>query len=293
MADVTSIDQNRVQVVKDDEITFDTHRPSITLFPDNQRIVHTNWQIDFPSLIQARAYYRNVIDGGSYCELWSTLFWQEWGPFEAYRNENYYSQAPQNSIPGPTTRTLPQQSLGFVPGASNFLDIRVRLTRTVTPPPFGGHLPPIMFFPQGEWINLGNGGSCPVEFFPPMIRHFDIVREGNEVFLRRYQSVKNTNSLLAPGGNPQANIAVNQSGWNSLNQKLVGVSSYSDGTDGAQLNPYSNTELAILINQRGPSGGNSRRPNSGQDECAGGWPDLRSLYSADIIITPGLYRGAA
>jgi len=290
MVDATYIDNGRIQVVAADDVAFDTARPSVTLYPDASRVVHNGYGIEFPSLIQARAYYRNAYGNGSYCELWSTLFWQEWGPSEPYYNENYFSQNPGNSRPGPTTRNLPQQHLGSVPASSNYLDIRVRLTRTITPPPFGGIQPPIPLFPEGEWITLP-GGSCTVEYFPPMIRHFDIVREGNDLWLRRYQSVRNTNSLAAPGGNPQAAISSNQSGWNSLNQKLVGVSTYSDGTDGAQLNPYSNTELAVLINARGPANdGRSRRPNSGSDECAGGWPDLRSFYTADIIITPGRYR---
>jgi hypothetical protein len=152
--------------------------------------------------------------------------------------------------------------------------------------------PPIMFPPNGEWITLP-GGSCPTEYFHPLIRHFDIVRSGNSMYLRRFQSTYNSGSNLAPGGHAQAAISTNQSGWNSFNQRLYGTSTYSDGTDPSVLAPYSNTELAILINKRGPANdGNTRRPG-GSDACNGSWPDLTSAYSADIIITPGRYTPAS
>lgn len=289
MVDATYIDNNRIQVVQSDEVVFDTDRPSITLLPDSQRIVITGMTVTFPSLIMARAYYRNQSGAGSICELWSTLFWQEWGPDEVLHNEAYFSANPSGSIPGPTTRNLPQQYLGSLPANSNYQDIRVRLTRTVTPPPFFGLEPPFMFPPNGEWITLP-GGSCPVEAFEPMTRHFDIVRSGNDMYLRRYQSVTNTGSGLAPGGNPQNNIAVNQSGWNSSAQIFHGAGSASDGTPPTQLRPFANTELATLISRNGPSNdGTSKRPN-GSGQCTGSYPDLTSTYSADIIITPGIYK---
>lgn len=283
MVDATYIDNNRIQVVQSDEVVFDTDRPSITLLPDSQRIVITGMTVTFPSLIMARAYYRNASGAGSICELWATLFWQEWGPDEGYYNE-------LNGLnPGPTTRNLPQQYLGSLPANSNYQDIRVRLTRTVTPPPFFGLEPPFMFPPNGEWITLP-GGSCPVEAFQPMTRHFDIVRSGNDMYLRRFQSVTNTNSPLAPGGYSQSNISVNQSGWNSRAQIYHGAGTPSDGTSPTVLNPASNTQLATLISRNGPSNdGTSKRPG-GAGQCLGSYPDLTSTYSVDIIITPGIYK---
>jgi hypothetical protein len=74
MVDATYIDNDRLQVIQNSDISFDTNRPSITLFPDSARIVQTR-TITFPSPVQARAYYRNV-SGGTVCELWSTLISQ-------------------------------------------------------------------------------------------------------------------------------------------------------------------------------------------------------------------------
>ena len=241
-----------------------------------------NFQIVFPSLIQSTAYYFNA-NGAGRCALWSTLIWQEWGPDEPNYNELYYPANPGNSPrKDATRRTLPQELLGTVPAASNYLDIRVRLRRTKTPPNFLQQTPPIMFMPENQWINLP-GGSCPTEYFAPMVRLFEIVRTGNNIHLRRFQSVRNSQDGydVAPDGNPQRNLAVNESGWNS--------NAYSTNSEGlnpsTELEPRSNTQVAYLINQRSPGG----RPNN-SNQCAGNFPDLGSTYSADIIITPGYHK---
>lgn len=128
------LDNNHFQVIRNDDVSFDTDRPSVELFPANTQIVKSGFQIEFPGFFQAYAYYRAAPSGFSECELWTTVFWQEWGPDEAFHNEEYFPGAPQNSTPGPTTRNLPRILLGYVPAETNFLDVRVKLTRTTTPP---------------------------------------------------------------------------------------------------------------------------------------------------------------
>lgn len=289
MVDATYIDNDRIQIVQNDDISFDTARPSIALFPDSSRIVQTR-TITFPSLLQARAYYRAAYGGGAVCELWSTLFWQEWGPDESHHNEIWYINAPGSSIPGPTTRNLPREYVGSVPAESNYLDIRVTLNRTITPPAFLGISPPVVIPPQGQQITLP-GGSCPLETFGGMKRMFNVVRIGNDIYIERYQSVVNSNTDNAPDGNPQRNISTNQSGWNSESQNSYSATSWSDGTNFSAMNPRSNTELAVLMVQKGPlPSGQNRRP-SGADPCSqAAWPDLTSVYSCSLVITPGRYR---
>lgn len=290
MVDATYIDNNRVQVINNDDISFDTERPSVALFPDDERLVITGLSVQFPSPLQGTAYFRGVTGPGAVCEYWSTLVWQEWGPNESYHNELYFPGNPPASIPGPTTRNLPSTLLGTVAAESNYLDIRARINRTVTPDPFLGVQSPVSTFPYNEWINLSSGGSCPVEFHYPLMRHFDIRRSGNSIYLDRYQSCHNTNSRLAPGGYPQRNIAVNESGWNSFSKFKN-----SDGLGAGTFHPYSNQNLIYLMNSKGPTPtGFNRRPGSGSDECDfSTFKDMQSVYTVDLIITPGVYKEAA
>lgn len=275
-------DNNRVQVVNDDDISFDSERPSIELFPESSRIVKTDFEIVFPSLIQGYAYYRNqAFNLNTTCELWSLLIWQEWGPSETFHNEIYYPQNPSGSIPGPTTRNLPPIVLGSVPPETTHLDIRVRLTRTQAPPPWYGVLDTPILFKEGEWVTLP-GGSQPCETIGDATRLFEIVRSGNNVVLNRYQSCRNYDTLLAPGGYPQANIQVNQSGWNSA---IFGTTEPLSPT----LVPKTKYNIGHLIQRKGPDTNGNKRPG-GDNPCSGTAPNLQSVYRGDIVITPGRYR---
>jgi hypothetical protein len=281
MVDATYIDQGRVQIIKDDDVSFDTARPSLVMFPEANRIVRSGQVINFPSPIMMRNYYYfNSGAGPTSCSLWATLPWQEWGPDEAHHNEVYFSQAPQNSTPGPTTRNLPQEYLGSVPAGTNFLDIRANLTRIDPPAAFMEVEPPIVFFPEGVWFNIGNGGSCTCEYFDPLIRHFDIVLSGSDVYLRRYQSVRNANTDYAVNaGGTNVDIATNQSGWS--NSQIGSTEAVSESGPV----PKSNSQLASLIQAK--LGGNTQKRPSQNDRCSGPFPDLASTYVGDIIITPG------
>lgn len=287
MVDAVYIDNNRVQVIKNNDVSFDTDRPSVKLI-ESARIVHSGRLISFPSLLMKKAYFRQVSSGLTGCNQWTTLFWQEWGPGEGYWNERYYKVSGIQDRAGPTTRNLPRESLGSVPAETNYLDIRVKLTRTQTPPAFVEYMPPVTVFPENQWIALP-GGSCPVEdYFQLMKRHFDIVREGNEVFLDRYQSVANANTLAAPFNNPQAdlrNTSLVGNGWNSDSEGAIA----SDGS--TDLLPYSNFYIATLADTKGFDASGTKRPG-GTNACNGAYPDLTSNYSADIIITPGIYRAS-
>ncbi len=283
MVDQFLAENDRIQVIRDSEIAFDTDRISVERFPDADHIVLTNYDISFPSFVQFAAYYRNQTGGGlTTCERWSTLIWQEWGPDESTHDEVYYPANPGASIPGPTTRPLTRTLLGSVPAESNYLDIRVNLNRIVTPPAFHGLEVPTVLFKQNQWITLP-GGSCPCEvLLTSASRLFNIVRIGNDIYLDRYQSVFNTNSPLAPGGYAQANISVNQSGWNSFNQR-------GSPSDGSSVAPYANNILYHLMDQKPYSLDGNKRPG-GTNPCGGSHPDLTSTYRGSIVIAPCRHR---
>lgn len=145
-------------------------------------------------------------------------------------------------------------------------------------------------FKEGEWINLP-GGSCPTETVSATARHFDIVMkevpdigsvpQPKPVYLERYQSVQNFDTLNAPGNNAQAAITSNQSGWNSRNY-------YANTSAGGNLAVKTNWQLATLLQRKADQDGN-KRPN-GTNPCTGTFKDLKSVFTGDIIIIPGRQR---
>jgi hypothetical protein len=278
MADAFYADNNRFQTIHNSDISFDTDRPSIELFND-ARIVKTNYVIEFPNFLTGYAYYRSSVSGETTCQVWSTILWQEWGPDEGFNNE-FYTPIGQSN-PGPSTRNLPRDLLGSVPAGTTYLDVRVRLTRTHNPDPwYAGNAPVITTFKQGDWINLP-GGSCPCELIGSVARQFDITRIGNNVYLERRQSGNNANTENSPGG-PQAAVSVNQSGWNSQIWGPI----YEP-----PLSPYSSYHIAHLIDNKPPDQNGNKRPN-GTNPCGGRTtiPNTRSVYTGDILITPGRHR---
>lgn len=289
-----------MQITKNDKIVFDTNAKSVQLFPTSSRIVLSNYSIAFPDLIQSTAYHRYTgafIGGGqSYCESWSTFLQQEWGPNEVNHSEQYLSAGSAVNVAGPTTRNLPQTLLGTVPAETDYLDIRVRLTRTVLPAVMWDTSRPYVLFQEGEWINLP-GGSCPTEMYQPMLfRHFDIVKEGTNVYLRRYQSVgnKGTYTNVMPSGGPIISSDANVSGgWTVRNLNTSWPN--APGTSGSYP-PIGLAWLGVLTNVKGPDlNGNKRSASNGTNPCliAGkdiSFPNMASTYTGDIIIHPGRYQ---
>lgn len=308
MVDRLDFGANRLTITKNDKVTFDSNAPSVQLFPDNTKISLTNKQIVFPNFLQGNAYHRftgGAVGINTYCESWSTLFYQEWGPTEGNYNEQDYQSAA--STPGPSTRNLPQEFLGTVPPETDYLDVRVRLTRTKLPAVMWSKARPYLLFQEGQWINLP-GGSCPTEeYFPMFIRQFDIVREvvapiggvpqRQNIWLRRYQSVrkKGTTAYIMPSGGPIIDTDANVSGgWTVGEEGLAGWN-----PTGAKTAPAREAWLACLIETKGPdSNGGKRRKGTSTgtaNQCAipglhVAYPDLGSIYTGDITIHPGRYE---
>jgi len=290
MVDAFDYQNNRMTITKNDNVVFDSDAKSVQLFPDSTKIRLTGKQIVFPNLLQANAYHRysgGIIGGLTYCESWSTLLWQEWGPTEVFLNYESFGGAL-----GASTRNLPQEYLGSVPADTDYLDVRVRLARTHVPAVLWDMSAPYVMFQEGAEINLP-GGSCPTESFPPMLfRHFDIVRDGTSVYLRRYQSVgnKGTGDYVMPSGGAIISSDSSVSGGWTIGAEGAGVGDRA---------PAQGAWLARRIDTRGPdsSGGKRRNGTSpGTDnQCyipgkSISYPDLSSTYTGDITIHPGRYE---
>lgn len=285
MVDSFVFDNNRMTITKADKVTFDSNAKSVQLFPDSTKISLTNKQVVFPNFLQANSYHRytggDAGFGNTYCESWSNLLWQEWGPTEA--NFNYIGY----NTNGRSTRNLPQELLGTVPSETDYLDVRIRLTRTKLPAVMWNTSRPYVLFQEGEWVNLP-GGSCPTEEYLPMFfRHFDIVREGTKVYLRRYQSVRNKGTaatVMPSGGTIIDSDAQTSGGWTCSDEGIWPNA------------PSRAAWLACLVQTKGPdTNGNKRRNGQATNQCnipgkQVAYPDLGSIFTGDIVIHPGRYE---
>lgn len=288
MVDAFNAQNDRFYVTNNDRISFDTDRISIELLTGSA-IIYNSINITFPSFIQGQAYYRNQtggqVGGATSCETWATLLWQEWGPDESYHDERYFPAAPQNSIPGPTTRNLPRIYLGSVPSETTYINVQAALTRTTSPPLFYSLDPVAVPFPQGVSMNLP-GGSLTCELFGVYAsRHFDIRRYGNDIYLDRYMSIRNADTTLTPGNSPPANISTNMSGWNNLY-----YNSQTYPTSGVAPTMKSNYYLNYLMERKPYSTNGNKRPGGTNPCLQNSWQDLTSIFSGSLIITPGRHR---
>lgn len=285
MVDAFNAQSDRFWVTNNDKISFDTNRASIELFPDSSRIIYNSINVVFPNMLQGQAYYRNQSSfGTTQCENWATLLWQEWGPDEVDYNERYFAANPGGSFQGPTTRNLPRILLGTVPAETTYINVQANFVRATSPPLFYGLDPVAVPFPQSTWMNLP-GGSLTCELYGVYgSRHFDIRRYGNSIYLDRYMSVWNADTLVTPGGGLPANIDFNQSGWSNYGYNNFNYPS------GAPPAPKSNYIINYIIDRRGPDTNGNKRP-TGTNPCTqNSWQDMTSVFNGSLIITPGRHR---
>jgi len=270
MVDAFYADNDEFRVIRNDRVAFDTTAPNVTLLPPSSAIVQTR-NITFPNLVQAPAYRQNAQTFGGFttthCESWNGLLPQEWGWSEPDVSPVYPSTSP-------IQRNLPQELIGTVPAGTNYIDVKIRLTRTVTPPTFLTISPPIMWAPSGQWIQL-RGGSCPMEYFAPLVRLCEFVLDGTSIYLRRYQSVRAND------------FPMNQTGGNAYNEWYT-----------QYYGNYANANVlrsipCVLLDTKGFDGNGNKLPSWGTsptNSCTWYTIDYSSVYSADIEIRPGRYR---
>lgn len=268
-------DNGRIQVINDDDISFDTDRPSIQLLPDSAKL-SISTTVTFPTLLSGPAYLQRTYGTTPYCESWSALVPQEWGP-----DETNFSPTDSGGGVQIARRNLPETFLGTVPTGTDYIDVRARMTRTKAPPAFMQQHPPLVMFKEGDWVGLP-GGSCPCEYFVPLARHFDIVLRGTSLYLRRFQSVRNNGVNFSWGTGPQNNY-----GWFTTIATAFGVS-YAGaftrfGTPAVRIQSLSGN---LSVNRRAPWAFNST------GACSITPPDYTSIYACEFEIHPGRYKPA-
>lgn len=273
MVDAFYADNNGFQVVNNDDISFDSTRPSILLLPESS-MISISMNVTFPNLLSGPAYLQRTYGTTPYCESWSALFPQEWGPGEV-------DYSPTDSL-GPlqiATRNLPEQLIGSVPAGTDYIDVRAKMTRTTSPPSFMQQGPPPVMFKEGDWIGLP-GGSCPCEYFVPMARHFDIELRGTSLYLRRFQSVRNNGQPISWNSAPQNNY-----GWFNTGAATYGASydgAYTRfGTPAVMIQTLSGD---LSVNRRAPWAFNST------GACSITPVNYTSVYSCEFQIRPGRYK---
>jgi len=87
------------------------------------------------------------------------------------------------------SKELAQTLLGTVPSGINYLDVSINLSRTNAPDQVLGNTVPIVGIKPGKWSDL-DGGCAVLERMPAFLRAIQVVRSGNNIYLRRIQSVK-------------------------------------------------------------------------------------------------------
>jgi hypothetical protein len=264
-----TVQDGQMTITKDGRIVFDTSRPLMNLVP-SAAIEVINIDIEWPNLWRGVIYHQiretqtddnsGPIDFGDYwfsCASFVGLVPQEWGPGRANNIDDIV--------------------LGTVPAGTDYLDVMVNLTNTVVP---DGYFDLAMqsTFPPGEWVKL-EGGSCGIETFPGFVRKFDIVLDGTDVVLKRYQSVGNATGAATVARNFNSAAEGNAVQW---------IAGTNAGTGGA------NAIYGGFLQSKGPTGtvGNAttHRPpgvTGSNDPCTTTPSSYASTWSGDILITPG------
>lgn len=238
-------------------------------------MVSVSMNVTFPSLLSGVAYLQRTYGPTPYCESWSALFPQEWGPDEVDYSPTFIIGQPVQVA----TRNLPETLIGSVPAGTDYIDVRARMTRTVSPPPFMQQNSPYPMFKEGEWIGLP-GGSCPCEYFVPMARHFDIVLRGTSLYLRRFQSVQNTGQHFTWGTSPANNYGWFTSNTTGNGASYTGAATYW-GTPAVLIESLGGD---ISVNRRAPWAFNST------GACSITPVDYTSVYSCEFQIRPGRFK---
>ena len=213
--------------------------------------------IQYPSFEKRNAYafdiytipVVNIVQTA--CVSYSTILPGEWGHDKA------------------SPYTLADATLGTVPAGCNYLDVTVKLSRTKAPPTFIAFDAPVMISSE-ETPGAGNSFKC--EFIPGLyVRGFDVRLVGQNVVLRRYQSVTaNDNGIeWTPGNAVYYPSGGKREGW-----------TYGGGA-GAQ-----NAHLAAIIQSK--QGGNVNKERGGSNQCSlTDTKDYSATYAGTITVRPG------
>lgn len=189
----------------------------------------------------------------------------------------------------PEERTLPNIVLGSLPAGANYIDVRVQLSRTVSPSTYLDDPVPALI-PNAQVFLPG--GSCIVEATPIWRRLFEIVISGSQIILRRRQSVSEIPVAFpnSEGWRRYAGIYRNNNG-----DRQEGSSNTWSGWGNNASTGHQAGHPAALIQSKpfGYNPGHSAPSNQAKARGRGNACSMShnhnyaSTYSGQIIIRPG------
>lgn len=259
------IEDGNIIVQEAGRTALNTAAPMMNLIP-SETITLNNYDIEFPNLWYGLGYIQarqtEIFGDVHSCSSFSALVEQEWGP----------SQSSPNN--------LPEIILGTVPVGTDYLDVRINLSRIVSPSNIL-NMPFYPAFTENSWVKL-EGGSCIAEKQSGISRLFEIVLSGTNVILRRYQSVR------AGGGftrnNPSASSG-NQSFFYS------GTNAPNDASRTSIFGTFLDNKASLNAPTHRPSGKEAGSSNNSPCNMSTSSVNYRSVYRGTIVITPGRISG--
>lgn len=281
------------------ETRWSSDFPPVNLLPEADWI-ETSLSVAFPDFTKFVNY--------GHSRWWEPPTWPgpgtEWTPSESGDTcVSITMIEPENRVLGPT-------DIGTIPADANYIDVRVKLSRTNDPYSFRDQtVPPLI---PDEWVSLP-GGSCMVEATEIWRRSLDIVLSGSTVQLIRRQSVIDYSQLSIPSNQYgyegiYGNYWPNRDNLSDAAKDPWGQSSYQawgwiSGNDfaGASGSGQRTGHPAALIQEKAFSsnsglggdtpqygGKHPRRFNACSTNNSA--HDFSSTYSGQIIIRPGYIR---
>lgn len=240
-------------------VVWSTDRRPVNLLPEDTWISRS-LTVAFPDFVKRNAYAFDISTDPltesetTSCASFVTILPGEW------------------SRSASSPRTLPQQTLGTVPAGIDYIDVRVKLSRTNAPNNYLSFSVPNMLPTQETHLP---GGSCLVESSGIWKRLFEIVLSGTSVVLRRYQSVYDGDNNIewSPGNAIQFSNGGYRQGW-----------TYGGGSDAEDAH------LAALIEGKDRTNSSSiNRWRGGSNACSLDDDDISfaSTWTGSVIIRPG------
>ena len=228
------------------DILWSTTRRPVLLLPD-EAVTLTSFDISFPHPTMDNAYALDVTIDPVFGTITTNC-------------ATYIG-----FIPGEWDSGL-SSAIATLPAGANHFEVEVELSRIVEPTAYlGKTFPKSLAEGERTWLN---GGSCEVERAGPLIRIFRFERSGNDICLRRKQSIKDIG---------------NQGIWAPGNSQSTGGGGYQEGwTYGSDPRVW----MANLIEQK--SGGNVNKRRGEVNACSiVDNSNYASTWRGTVIITPG------
>lgn len=236
--------ENNIFHTEGDRIVWSTTRRPALLLPD-QAVTIDPFTVQFPDFAKSNAYgftYTSSPTTLSACMSMITINPQEWDSGLSL--------------------------LATIPSECNYFETEITLTRTKTPSSFMG-----LAIPDG-WgsgsTHFCDGGAL-MESTGPIIRIFTIERVGNQVFLRRKQSVRDGGDRFP---------------WNSGNNNESGSGGYREGWT------YGGDRRGWVATQRDyKTGGNIAKRRGESNQCnLSDNTDYESIWTGRLVLTPGYIK---